>query len=319
MTEIAQAIGTYNDQRASLAATRAKAYTKQNFIMAGLAFGLFAIAFYVFRSGSVGGAVAVVFIGVIVLGVVFAVLRGSADGPGIALQRTMREQVFPALFSDVEQLSFQADTKGFYDEIPDALKPGGDRFGWGDLIEGTYQGQPIAINEVSVSKTIERDDKTETIQVFKGIAIRTELDRSVPELIVSKGRLAVARWISEKLGTRGDTPHVAFEDQEFEAAFDVHSGNEDFARAVFSGEGRAQFIQLQSAHAKGQLQMAATDTVAYLLVEHDRDFFELPPLDRPFNEGTDGRRLQDEMRGFLELIGSVRAMLAGGANAQFRL
>lgn len=317
--DIAQAVAAYNDQRAGLAATRGKAYGKQNWIMAALALALVAVAFSVFRGGSVGGAVAVVFIGVIVLGVVFAILRGSADGPGVALQKTMREQVFPALFTDVEGLSFQADTKGFYDEIPDAIKPGGDRFGWGDLIEGEYLGHPIAINEITVSRTTERDDQKETVQVFKGIAIRTGIEQSVPDLIVSKGRLAVARWISEKLGTRGDTPHVAFDDEAFEAAFDVHSNNEGFARAVFSDAGRAQFMQLQSTHTKGSLQIAASDRSAFVLVEHDRDFFELPPLDRPFSEGTDGRKLQSEMRGFLDLIDSVRALLAAGTEAQLRL
>lgn len=319
MTEIAEAVRAYNAEREALAATRGKAYGKQNWIMAGLALALAAGAILLGRSGMVGGAVALAFVGVIVLGIVFVVMRGSADSPGIELQTTMREQVFPALFSDVEGMTFKADTKGFYDEIPDALKPGGDRAGWGDLIEGTYSGQPAAINEISISRVTESGDERKTVQVFKGVALRTGLAQPVSDLIVCKNRLAVAKWVSEKLGTGSDMPHVEFDDPAFEEEVDVHCENEGFARAVFGDEGRARFMALKAEHTKGSLQIAATGEAAYVLLEHDRDFFELPPLDRPFDQARDGHRLKTEMQGFLDVIAAVREMLEAGASAQFRL
>ena len=317
--DIAQAVAAYNQQREGFAATRSAAYGKQNYIMAALAVVLVTVVFGLYRGGNSTAAIVAGFVGVFGLCICFAVLRGKADEPGIMLQTTMREKVFPALFSDIKDARFLAKTKGFYNEIPDGIRRTGTKYEWGDLIEGSYKGHPIEINEVTVFKKTKSGSETKTVQDFKGIALRTGLENAVPDLIVTKGRMAVARWISEKLGTRGDTPHVAFDDAAFEAAFDVHCGDEGFARSVFSDAGRARLMTLQARHTKGALRLAATGTQAYILLDHAKDFFELPPLDRPFNEATDGRALHSEMQGFLELIDAVRDMLESGANEQLRL
>lgn len=319
MEDIKQAIAAYNTQRENLYAEQSKAHRKTNLIFGGILAVMAALALLLFSSGRIGGGVALLFGGGFILLIAFFIMRGSAEGPGIALQAEIRERVFPAVFPEIENLRFRADTKGFYDEIPEGLRPGGDRAGFGDLIEGDYQGQPVVINEMSTTRRTERDDRTENVVVFKGIAIKFGLSQPVPDLIVSPNRLAVAKWVSDALGTGPDLPHVAFDDEAFESTFDIHSSDEPFARAVFSDEGRARYLALQSAQGAGTLRLGATGETAYLLVEHDKNLFELPPLDRPFDEHGDAERLRGEMTGLLALIDGTRALLEAGAAEQLKL
>ncbi len=310
MTDFERAVQDYNTRRPGLAAHRGARYGRQNMIMALLALALFAVAFSLLRRGWVGTAVATVFIGVIALGIVFTVIRFNADSPGEEAREAMRQSLFPALFPQIEGLTLSPDTRGFYDEIPDALKPGGDRAGWGDLIEGRYRGLPIAINEVRVSQSTERNGHRETFVVFEGIAIRTALSRPVPALIVAQEPEEPERWLSAVLPGGPAMPRLETGDPGFDSVFEAYASDAGFARGILNDEGRAALLDLKHKYSKGRLQLAAQDDAAWLLFEHDRDFFELPPLERDFDADADGRRLRAEMHGMLEMIDAVRDLLA---------
>jgi len=307
--DIESAVAAYNDQRKGLAATRSKVRRKQNYILGALAAALVAVAAWSYFSGNGISAMVVPMFGVPGLFIVYRRLRGSADGPGEELQRVMREGLFPALFSDVEGLRFQADTKGFFDEIPDSLKQGATKFEWGDLIEGSYQGQPIAINEVAASKKTGSGDNSKMTNVIDGLALKVGLDHPVPDLTVSIDPETIKRWIMKQLTSLGKKPFVEFQDEKFDVIYDLHCADEGFASSVFSEAGRAKFVELRGTLTNWPMQMATTGTTAYVLLNIERDLFELPSLDRPFNPATDGRRLQDDMQRILDLSTGVREFL----------
>lgn len=306
MADFERAVQDYNSRRTGLAAHRRASYGRQNVAMAVLALGVSALAFALLRRGWVGAAVASLFIGAMVLGVVFTVIRFNAASPGEAARDEMRQTLFPALFPQIEGLILSPATRGFHDEIPTALKPAGDRASWGDLVTGTYRGLPIALNEVTISMASGRD----TLVSFQGIALRTALADTVPPLIVAQESQPLERWISTILNADEAMPRIETGDVAFAALFGVHASDAPFARSVLLPEGRSRVMAMRETHARGRLQLAARGDTAWLLVEQDRDFLELPPLDQPFDADGDGRRLRSEMAGFLKLIDETRALLA---------
>lgn len=307
---IEQEITAYNDQRESVAATRSKLRRKHLIIFAALGIVLVAVGLWIYFSGSDPALYAVPFVGLLGLLLTLERLHRSANQPGKDLQKTVRERIFPALFSNIQDLRFQTNTTGFFDEAPDGIKPDTTKYCEGhDLIEGVYQGQSIAANEITVFGIRGHVDKHKPVEVFKGLALRIGLDHSVANLSVSSDPDAVQRLIMGQYRAVGNTEQLPFNDEHFETIYDVDCKNEGFADSVFSDAGRSTFMSLQGILSKSPIQLATTGSTAYVLVSKREDLFELPSIDRPFDTETDGQRLQNEMQGILDLIEGVRNLL----------
>ncbi len=315
MIDIEQAITAYNDQRESLAALRSKAKRKQLYLFATLAVLLAAMGLWIYFSGSDKGLYLVPLAGIFGLIYAFEMLNRSADQPGEDLQKALLVNILPALFSNVQDLRFHTITDGFFQEIPDTIKPDAKRYECGDMIEGMYRGQSFAINLVTAFNTRGLANDRNVVKIFRGLALRIGLDHSVPNLTVCSDPGAFQQLIMEQYRAGGVEAQRPFEDEYFETIFDVHCKNEAFANSIFSDAGRATFMSLQGIVSKSPIDLAAIKSTAYVLLSlgDENEFLQLPSIDHAFDVRTDGQRLQNEMQRLLDLIEGVRDLLKTGS------
>lgn len=224
--------------------------------------------------------------------------------------------MLPAIFPNIEKFSFEANVHGFLDEIPPEIMPSYNKGEWGDLIEGKIKGRKFALNELHLifeqsSSSSSNGNHRKKVTKFKGVAIRAKLSQKVPhKLIMRNGRAAVTRWMTEKTGLAIDEPHISFDDKDFDTRHDVHCNNEQYAQQVFSERGIAQFRAMQKRYSTGDFQFVASKRTLTMMIEQKYDFFEIPPLEQPFDDKADVARLREEVGGFLALLEDMEQLLA---------
>jgi len=317
MSELTRRIAAYNAERPGVIALRDN--NRQQLLKKLMPYAALVVI----------AAVAAAFLAHWLVAVAIAVLGGGAliaawlwqsvdaDAPADALNERMRSEVLPAIFHDIDDFNFEANVYGFLDEIPGAIMPAYDKGEWGDLIEGSYRGRDFAINELhliaeerSAANTSNTGAATRNVTRFKGVAIQARLARKVPEtLILRKGRAAAARWIAKKLGAALKEPHVETGDSEFDRRHEVHCRDEKYARAVFSADGIKRFHAMQQQYSTGDFQFVARKRTLTMMIEQSHDFFEIPPIEHPFDEARDVPRLREEIEGFLALLAEMDRLL----------
>lgn len=310
-------IAAYNAKRPGVLAIRAnnRKQLAKTLAPPAIVVALAAIAAFVLIH--VGVAIAVAVLGGIGVSLAYLWKSVDADEPADSLHEEMRKKVLPAIFDDIEAFNFEANVHGFLDEIPAAILPSHDKGKWGDLVEGRFRGRRFAINEMRLisearsSSSKDHAGANKDVTVFKGVAVRATLSRKVPAtLIVRANRAALSRWLAEKMGRAPNEPHIETGDAAFDKRHDLHCRDAGFARKVFSDRGIARFAAIEGHYSSGNLQFVASGRTLTMMIDQTHDFFEIPPIERPFDDVADVARLRDEIDGFLQLIDDMERLLA---------
>ncbi len=309
-TELTAIITDYNAQREIVAQNYNAGNKSLRKIMAVMSFLAFIIIIIVFKSfGGQPGFYAVV-VSLIIL-MFFYSWRSSVDiSSAKRLQEQLRKLIFPTIFENVDDFSYDAKTNGFVQQIPESIMPKYNRSEWGDLIQGKFNNQSFAINEINLSyKTSGKASRTVT--VFKGVVVRLQrrADKA-PTLTVRNNRMALTKWVSNAVGSGIKDQHIKVLDEDIEGQYDVHCRDQNYVKKVFSSDGIKLFKTMIREHAQGQFQFATSDSHIYLLIEQDHDFFELPSINFPLDQVEDIIRLRKEMKGFLNLFKQMDKLLA---------
>ncbi len=307
-TTLREIVSVYNRVRENIAATREIKYRRLKAIIAAAAAAVIAIVIFTIYMEQGRAAFAIAIVGGFSVVALFGWLQGRAEVPAEKLQAIVRESLLPTIFSDIEGFRYLPNRNRLIESVPTDIKPDYMSINPGDLVEGSYKDRKFAINEVDLVEQKPDGNGRET--VFKGVALLRELPAPLPAtLTVRENRLALTKWASKKFRMAPKGDHVKFEHKQFETRYDVHSTDVEFARKVFDEKGILAYLTMQRAHATGNFQMSTSGSKVYLMIEHSHNFFEIPPIDRPFSESRDVSPLRTEIEKFLALMDNLDTLL----------
>ncbi len=248
-------------------------------------------------------------IGLVGLTIIYVWKFKNVDAPAEELRNNFRKNLIPKIFPGFEEIKFFEKFNGLIYKMPDSILPTYDSGEWGDMIKGQFGERKFTINEMHLTST---DSDSNTTTDFKGIAVQFNTDSKAPStLIVRNNRMALTQWLTNATGLGVKEPRIGFPDRSFEERIDVHCQDEDYARRIFTAKGVDYFKHIQDSYASRQFQFVAEAHTVSMLIEHDRNFFEIPPIDQPFDEIEDVAKLRGEINGFMTLLDNIERLLQG--------
>ena len=152
---------------------------------------------------------------------------------------------------------------------------------------------------------------TKAVTEFAGVLCYTRLSAPLPmELVVTTRQRRGLKWALKLFDTATRRQRIMTNDRGFDSRFDVYCASGTFANSVLSEAGRVRVMLMRDHPLCKDFKIAAQDDRAYMLIPSRRNFFEMPPLNRPFNEAQDGARLQQEVENFLSMAKEMRALFS---------
>lgn len=184
----------------------------------------------------------------------------------------VKQQVFPKIFkyfgndyifSPTHHMSFSVLKRS-------KLLPNYDDAHFDDYVRGSHKGVEIVINELTLTKEVRRDKRTETETVFKGVMVQLGSHKAFKgHTLVVKNRGGFINFLSSSF--KG-LERVKLEDPRFEKQFDVFSTDQIEARYLLT-VGFMERLQELAAMFSGKIQCAFYgDKLLIMLASRDNRF-----------------------------------------------
>ncbi|MBX9466313.1 MAG: DUF3137 domain-containing protein [Aquamicrobium sp.] len=242
----------------------------------------------------------------------FAAIAGGvalyrfAHRVGVDTQQGFRDHILPVIFGFVDGLRYSHGYEpGSFRRLPAALKGDYNHSEFGDVITGRLDGRHFEICEMSLS----RRSKSSTVVLFKGVALCCSVRDSFPGTLVAVRKPEpslmqpfndLMQALSGLLG--GERLETVFSRTPLDRAYEFRSDRREEARALFEG-GLGDVLGLVNARwQRGSPRLAVRHSEFFLLLPSDKDFFELPPLERPVDYRA---HLEPMVRDFATLLAIV--------------
>ena len=242
----------------------------------------------------------------------FAAIAGGvalyrfAHRVGVDTQQGFRDHILPVIFGFVDGLRYSHGYEpGSFRRLPAALKGDYNHSEFGDIITGRLDGRHFEICEMSLS----RRSKSSTVVLFKGVALCCGVRDSFPGTLVAVRKPEpslmqpfndLMQALSGLLG--GERLETIFSRTPLDRAYEFRSDRREEARALFEG-GLGDVLGLVNARwQRGSPRLAVRHSELFLLLPSDKDFFELPPLERPVDYRA---HLEPMVRDFATLLAIV--------------
>lgn len=184
-----------------------------------------------------------------------------------------------------------------------------------DRLEGTYRDTEFELVEARLerktrSSDSDGDNNSRTTTVFDGILIRIRVPDPVStDILITRDLGSVGNKLGEMLsfGTGRSMPKVAFDHDDFEAAFEVYADDPEAARAIMPPAFLKRLVAIgrDEGGEKGLRGMTAgfqRDNF-YLALERNGDFLAMGGLTRPVAD------IEDDLHAAFEDIALVRRII----------
>ena len=232
----------------------------------------------------------------------------AAMGPATRLRQSFRERVLPIVFGCIRDMRYaNGTTPDSFGRLPRKAVGSFGRESFDDTVSGTYDGFPFELYEAKLST----GGKSDRI-VFKGVVAAFETVTPFPGLLVAAKRAGtVSNFFRDLFGGSGlETVECGI--AELDEAYEFHTDNPGAARALVTGQ-LAKALQWLNETWPGEPARVALDgRDGFLLLPHDKNFFELPDISTPIDYKAHIEPLVAEMVSLLATVALVRKIGAPG-------
>ncbi len=225
---------------------------------------------------------------------------------GVDTQQGFRDHILPVMFGFVNGLRYSHGYEpGSFRRLPAVLKGDYNHTEFGDIITGRLDGKHFEICEMTLS----RRNKSSTIVLFKGVVLCCGVRDSFPGTLVAvrKPEPSLMQPFSDLMRSLsaffgGDRLETVFSRTPLDQFYEFRSDRREEARALFAGGLGDVLGWVNERWRRGSPRLAVRQAEFFLMLPSDKDFFELPPLDRQVDYKA---HLEPMARDFASLLAIV--------------
>lgn len=197
--------------------------------------------------------------------------------PATRLQQSFRDTLLPIIFGFVEDFRYRhAATPASFDRLPRDTVGTFNRQSFDDVISGRFDGFGFELYEAQFKQ---RSGKR-TSNVFSGVVVAFDTASPFPGMLVATRRSnAVAGFFRGLFGSKVSELQSGV--PELDAAYEFRTDNVDAARPLVTGRLAQALGWLGETWPDEPARIALQGADGFLLLPHDKNFFELPPISRP--------------------------------------
>lgn len=244
-----------------------------------------------------------------IVGIVAAVFAYfSAVKPATDLRQSFRDRLLPVIFGFIEGVSYRRGEKpDSFDRLPAETIGSFDREYFDDAISGRYEGFSFELYEAR----LEQKTSKAVSSVFKGIVIAFETMTPFPGVLIATRRTnKVMGFFQGIFGSRME--EVPSGIPALDEDYEFRTDNVEAARPLVTGRLAKALQWLGEAWPDEPARVALTGSEGFLLLPHDRNFFELPDIDQPLDYKVHIEPMIADLASLLATASLVRKAGAGG-------
>lgn len=257
----------------------------------------------------IGGGIGAVF------GAVF--VNQYARQVGVDTQQHFRNHILPVLFGFVEGLRYAHGSEpGSFSRLPDAMKGNFNQKSFGDLVTGRLKGKRFEIYEATLS----HQSKNSSTIVFRGLVLCCSLLGDFSGTLVAVRRPpsglrqsfdALMRSVNAMIGR--DRMVTVISRSRLDNTYEFRTDRPEEARPLLSGRFGEVLKWVDQTWRRGSPRLAVRRSELFVMLPSEKDFFELPPLDRPVSYRA---HLEPMVKDFASLLAIVEEVQRGSVPPQ---
>lgn len=206
-------------------------------------------------------------------------VAAHARRPATWTQQQFRDHILPVMFGFVGDLRYQHGTRPrSFDRLPRETVPH-NRALFDDVIRGEIGGRRFEIFEVTMGEQV----KDSLRVTFKGVVLACRLQRPFPGTLIAYRKLGNVQRFFRDLLSRGKLREFASGDETLDRLYDVLTDRRGEAGRLLSGGLAEVLVWVERTWHGDTARLAVTGEDLFLMLPSKRDFFELPPIDRPLD------------------------------------
>lgn len=233
--------------------------------------------------------------------IVIAVIIGGAIGisyliwahAGSKWASNIKDIAMPVICDHVGELTYASSGGAFsIDTMMDLkLLPKHDKAARSSHFRGTHNGSAFEMVHATLTTESEGNNGRNSSTVFRGLLFRIDMDPPAPgRIVLMRDRGGMGNKMAEafSFGSTRALPKVAFDDVDFEAAFEVYADRPDQAMAYLSDSMRDAIMHIGADQGRG---LGAEAFVAgfqnksfYMALKRDGAFMKMGGLTTPVTE-----------------------------------
>ncbi|PKG72847.1 Galanin [Shewanella sp. GutCb] len=263
-----------------------------------------------------------IYIGLVILALMFKPMLTSASTPeifylflaGLLLpflwwtnrpikhyKQDVKQRVYPQIFKYFgSDFIFSRDHQMSLTGLKSSkILPHYDGANFDDYVQGTYKGVEIALNELHLTKQVQRDKSTDTVSVFKGLMIELSSHKAFQgHTVVVKNRGGLMNFLS---GSFKGLDRVKLEDPIFEKQFDVFSTDQIEARYLLTVTFMER-LQALSSSFDNKIQCAFYQNRLLIMLESKDNRFEMASIFKGATFEYEFSQINKEMKQLFAIV-----------------
>ena len=303
-------VETYNQRRRQAKAdvSRRMPVFMASFAVA-CAFLLFIV--YVYRETMPGSIIHLLLMALLVAGAFCgAVVYSCARKPGKDTQQEFRNHIMPVLFGFVRNLRYSSGyPPNSFTRLPAPMKGNFNQKTFGDIITGRLGSGAFEIYELELA----RRSKSSNVIVFKGLVLSCDAAEPFAGTLVAVRRPpsgfgqaieALMRPLTDLFSQERLVPVLSR--SRLDRTYEFRTDTAVAAGQLLSGRFTEVLQWVDRKWRKGSPQLAIRRSELFLMLPTEKDFFELPPLERPATYEWDLKPMIAEFAALLAIVEEVQ-------------
>lgn len=228
-----------------------------------------------------------------------------AREPGRRVQQEFRDHMLPVILGFLDDFRYR---NGFrpasFERVPKTLLGSYNRETFDDFITCRIDGTAVDIFEVK----LERTSKNSSRIIFQGVIMACQVEGAFPGRLLASRRdtgWAFLRAIFERDTLMEMRSHTPLDDS-YQFKTDAPEAAGQWLRGGLS----ETLIWLRERWPRAMPMLALNRGDLYLLLPTERDFFAMPPIDRPLDYTADLKPMVDEIASLLAIVRAFRRPVA---------
>jgi hypothetical protein len=302
IARIEQDIARYNERRQEAQAEIGRRMPMAMMLFVIGAVAVHALVYLVFWPSDFAlRAMIFLFVGSLVgLGVV----RHFVHGIGADTQQEFRNHMLPVLFGFVDSVRYRSSFEpGSFSRLPSQIKGPHNARRFDDFVSGRVNGKHFELYELAL---LTRSKSSEKIR-FRGLVLTCHTDEPVEGLLVATViERNPFRAIKEFL--TGEKMSEVTSGTALDRLYEFRTDNPAAAKAVLGG-GLAEVLEwLVKRWPRSAVRIAQRRSELFVMLPTDKNFFELPALDRRLDYRRDLEPMMKDFASLMVIVDTVQRM-----------
>ncbi|MFT5789405.1 MAG: hypothetical protein ACI8SJ_001521 [Shewanella sp.] len=216
-------------------------------------------------------------------------------------KQDVKQRIYPQIFKYFgSDFIFSRDHKMSLKGLKSSkILPHYDSASFDDYVQGTYKGVEIALNELHLTKQVQRDKTTDTVSVFKGVVIELSSHKAFQgHTVVVKNRGGLINFLS---GSFKGLERVKLEDPLFEKQFDVFSTDQIEARYLLTVTFMER-LQALSSSFDNKIQCAFYQDRLLIMLQSKENRFEMASIFKGATFEYEFSQINKEMKQLFAIV-----------------